>query len=197
MLGLLADQVSLAIENARLFDDTRKAIAESEMINRNAVREAWSRLPEEQKLLGYRYNITGAAPLYNQIELADLESHKPFSEGSSSNSAIVPIELRGVSIGNLIVHSASDESWTKDQLDMIQAVAERVALSAENARLFDETTARAERERLLSEITSKIRSQNDPQAMIRTAVDELRSALGATHVEIIPQTAKAVGKGEV
>jgi hypothetical protein len=33
--------------------------------------------------------------------------------------------------------------------------------------------------------------------MIRTAVDELRSALGATHVEIIPQTAKAVGKGEV
>ena len=38
---------SAAIENARLFDDTRKAIAESEMISRNAVREAWARLPDD------------------------------------------------------------------------------------------------------------------------------------------------------
>ena len=45
---------------------------------------------------------------------------------------------------------------------MIQAVAERVALSVENARLFDETSRRAARERLVTEITSKIRSLNDP-----------------------------------
>jgi GAF domain-containing protein len=67
-------------------------------------------------------------------------------------------------------------------------VAERVALSAENARLFEETTRRAERERLVSEITGKIRSHNDPQAMIETALQELRQALGATRVEILPKS---------
>ena len=77
-----------------------------------------------------------------------------------------------------------------DQLDLIKAVAERVAISAENARLFDETTRRAERERLVSDITSKIRSVNDPQAMIQTAMEELRSALGASRVEVIPQSIK-------
>ena len=70
-------------------------------------------------------------------------------------------------------------------------MAERVALSAENARLFDETTRRAERERLVTEITSKIRSTNDPEEMIRTALEELRSALGATQIQLIPQVVSA------
>ena len=55
-------------------------------------------------------------------------------------------------------------------MDLVNAVAERVALSAENARLFEETTRRAERERLVSDITVKIRSTNDPDTMIQTAL---------------------------
>jgi GAF domain-containing protein len=73
-------------------------------------------------------------------------------------------------------------------MDLIKAVAERVALSVENARLFEESTKRAERERLVSDITTKIRSTNDPEVMIRTAIQELQQALGATRVEIIPQS---------
>jgi GAF domain-containing protein len=74
-----------------------------------------------------------------------------------------------------------------EHMDLIKAVAERVALSIENARLFEETSRRAERERLVSSITTKIRGTNNPQDMIRTAVEELQRALGATRVEIIPQ----------
>jgi hypothetical protein len=31
---------------------------------------------------------------------------------------------------------------------------------------------------------------NDPQAMIQTAIEELRKALGATRVEVIPQAVR-------
>ncbi len=103
----------------------------------------------------------------------------------------VPIKLRGETIGNLMVKSPEGSTWNQDQMDLIQAVAERVALSAENARLFDETTRRAERERLVTEITSKIRSTNDPEEMIRTALEELRTALGATQIQLIPQVVSA------
>jgi GAF domain-containing protein len=72
-------------------------------------------------------------------------------------------------------------------MDLIKAVAERVALSIENARLFEETSRRAERERLVSDITTKIRGKNDPDEMIKTAIEELQHALGATRVKIIPQ----------
>jgi GAF domain-containing protein len=44
MLSLLANQVSLAIENARLFDETRIALTEAEAIGRQFTREAWGRL---------------------------------------------------------------------------------------------------------------------------------------------------------
>lgn len=190
MLGLLADQVSLAIENARLFDETRIALAEAEAVSRQFTREAWGRLPVEHHLIGYRYNITGAAPLSEPVDLTEFEKSRSQGKPMEASQVLVPIELRGEKIGTLVIQSPSTEELNADQLDLIKAVAERVALSAENARLFEETTRRAERERLVSDITSKVRSLNDPQVMIQTAAEELRKALGATRVEVIPQAVR-------
>ena len=186
MLNLLASQVSLAIENARLFDETRSALAKAEVVSRQFTREAWGRLHTEQNLLGYRYNITGASPLEELVEATGIGNGKKMEAGQ----IVVPIELRGELIGKLVVQSPSDKVLSPDQIDIIKAVAERVALSAENARLFEETTRRAERERLVSDITGKIRSGTDPQVMIQTAMEELRKALGASRVEMIPQSIK-------
>lgn len=196
MLSLLADQVSLAIENARLFEGTRRALAEAEMASRRATREAWKQLSEQQKLLGFRYDITGASPLKKPVRLTGSESEAGTADPGVAGQTVVPIALRGETIGSLIVQSSSGEQWDRDQLDLIRAVAERIALSAENARLFEETTARADRERLVSEITGKIRSHNDPQAMIQTAMEELRTALGASRVEVLPNTVKGAEKSE-
>jgi len=187
MLSLLAQQVSLAIENARLFDETRVALAEAESVGRQFTREAWRRLPVEHKLVGFRYNITGAAPLSEPIDLTGSVQARLQGTQSAGSQIVVPIELRGEAIGSLVVQSPDADDLSQDQLDLIKAVAERVALSAENARLFEETTKRAERERMVSDITGKIRSMNDPQAMIQVAIEELRSALGASRVEVIPQ----------
>jgi GAF domain-containing protein len=99
--------------------------------------------------------------------------------------------MRGEEIGELSVMVPKDENIKADQMDLIKAVADRVAVIAENARLFDETTRRAERERLVTDITTKIRGTNDPQAMIETAVKELREALKVSRIEIIPQKNKS------
>lgn len=190
MLGLLASQVSLAIENARRFDETRGALAKAETISRQFTREAWGRLHTEQDLLGYRYNLTGASPLKELVELTRPDDGTGNGKQMEAGQIVVPIELRGELIGKLVVQTPSAKTLSQDQIDIIKAVAERVALSAENARLFEETTRRAERERLVSDITGKIRSGTDPQAMIQTAMDELRKALGASRVEVIPQNIK-------
>lgn len=186
MLSLLADQVSLAIENARLFDETRRALAESEAVSRQTTREAWRNLPTEKNLLGYRYTLTGSSPLDKSFEITESRNGK--NQHTETARVVVPIKLRGETIGTLVVQSPSTGEVNQEQLDLIKAVAERVAISAENARLFDETTRRAERERMVSDITGKIRSVNDPQAMIQTAIEELRNALGASRVEVVPQT---------
>jgi len=99
----------------------------------------------------------------------------------------VPIVLRGETIGRLAVQVPSQEHIKADQMDLIKAVAERVALSAENARLFEDTTRRAERERLVSDIVTKIRGTNNPQEMITIAAQEIKNALGASRVDVVPQ----------
>ena len=124
--------------------------------------------------------------LKSLLNLADLGNYKNKGKQERSSQVTVPIELRGEIIGTLIVQTPSEDILNQDQVDLIKAVAERVALSAENARLFEETTHRAERERLVSDITGKIRSVQDPQTMIQTAMEELRNALGASRVEVIP-----------
>jgi GAF domain-containing protein/HAMP domain-containing protein len=180
-LTTLADQVSIAIQNTRLFNEIEKSLAESNAIQRQYIRETWSRLPREEKLSGFRYSATGAIQLDDKTTIDASENMKDKREIS------VPIILRGETIGTLSMQIPKSEYVGTDQMDLIKAVAERVALSAENARLFDETNRRAEREHLVSDITTKIRSTTDPQEMVRTAVEELKRALGVTRVEIIPQ----------
>lgn len=179
VLATLADQVSLVIQNARLFDQTNKLLSESESSRRQYLRASWRQLPNEKKLYGYKYSITGITTLdeSSKAELTD-----PYKREYT-----VPINLRGENIGVLAIQVPKGEKITPDQMDLIKAVADRVAISAENARLFEETNDRASRERLVSEITTKIRSTNDPQEMIKTAVQELQQALKASRVEIVPK----------
>ena len=195
-LSLLADQVSLAIENARLFEDSTKSLSELQMVLRQSTRDAWKNITRQKDLLGYRYNTIGASPLKEPVKLTDSGKGKGKAREKEAGRIVVPIELRGEVIGNLVVQSPTKDEWNEDEQDLIKAVAERVALSAENARLFEETTLRAERERLVSEITGKIRSNNDPQTMIETAVNELKNVLGASRVEIVPQSAGKAGRND-
>jgi GAF domain-containing protein len=100
----------------------------------------------------------------------------------------VPIRLRDQVIGTLNIRpNNNDRTWSTDEINIVEAITERLGLALDNARLFDETTRRAEREHLVADITTKIRSTNDPQEMIKTAVEELKRALGATRIEIVPQ----------
>jgi len=190
VLEVLADQVSLAIENTRLFEATQRSLTETQTLYRQYVREAWRRFQPDERLTGYRFTSRGSTPLRG----TEAGSAIPEPAGADDDSAsatqglTVPIKLRGETIGDLVVHRSTEGGISPDQLELIQAVADRVALSVENARLFDETSRRAARERLVTEITSKIRSSSDPQAMMSTALEELKNALGASRVQIVPQS---------
>jgi GAF domain-containing protein/HAMP domain-containing protein len=174
VLGALADQVSLIIQNTRLLDQTRKLLSESEAIQRQYLKDSWSRLPGEQKLAGYKYTVAGAMPL----DAAELEKE------AAKYKVEVPITLRGEVIGALAVHIPTNEKVSQDQMDLLRAIADRVALSAENARLFDDANRRAEREKIITEITSKIGTSVRTESILKTAAQELNQILNGAEVLI-------------
>ncbi len=179
-LTTLADQVSIAIQNTRLFNEVEKSLAESNAIQRQYLRETWKKLPKEEKIGGYKYSITGAVPLEEETDLT-----LTIQENKENNREInVPIILRGETIGTLSVQVPKSEHISTDQIDLIKAVAERVALSAENARLFEETSRRAERERIISDIASKIGTSVRTESILRTTATELSQLLDGADIFI-------------
>jgi GAF domain-containing protein len=186
----LADQIAIAIENVRLLENTQKSLGESETIYRQYLRSEWGRIASDEKLSGFQYKITGASPLVEPLHKPEfeqtLESGKVMvhQDENDKSSLVVPIKLRGEILGIVNLRQPGEKAWSKDEIELVQSVTDRLAISAENARLFEETTRRAERERAVSTITTKIRSTNDPQEMMAIALAEIKHALNVRDVRI-------------
>jgi len=193
-IGILADQIAIAIENARLLGETQQALAETQAAYGASISRAWERKTARAPL-GYQYSATGGRQVREPLESEQLrraaDAGRARLERGADGAALlaVPLRLHNQVIGLIHIRAADPvNEWKEDDIAIVEATAERLALALENARLFEETSGRAAREHAVADITSKIRQTNDPQAMIRTAVEELQRVLGVTRVEIVPQT---------
>ena len=188
-LSTLADQVSIAIRNSQLFESTQQSLAEINTIYRQSLKETWAKTVSEQGNSGYQFGVSGNQPLREELKTegakqAIAKGELVILQGNSEPELATPIKLRGQTIGVINVRAPEGHIWKQNEINVLQAIAERVAVSAENARLFEETTRRAERERAVSTITTKIRSTNDPEEMLAIAISEIKNALNAREIRI-------------
>jgi PAS domain S-box-containing protein len=92
--------------------------------------------------------------------------------------AVVPMLAGDTVVGALDVQSVNANAFAESDIATLVTIADQLAVAVQNARLFERTSRQARREKLVVEITNKIRSAPDVEAMLRTAVTELRQALG-------------------
>lgn len=172
-LSILADQVSIAIQNTRLFNQTQVALQESELAYARQTNQTWKQYGAHQTASGYRYNGMETNPLTAPvIKQAD---------GTLS----VRVQLRGQTIGMLRLNSLDPErAWTKDEIALVEAAAERTALALENARLLEDAQKRAAKERTIGEISTKIGGLVDIDNIVQTTIQELSFALPDAEVAI-------------
>jgi GAF domain-containing protein len=67
---------------------------------------------------------------------------------------------------------------------LYETLADQAAVAMERARLLDETQKRAERERLVSMVSARMRETLDVEMVMETAVDEIGKALGLAALDI-------------
>lgn len=195
-LAIMADQIAIAIENARLFGESQQALAEVQALYTQYLNQEWGAFTQKGTKVGYQRSLIDgrelSAPVVNDeirhvLKTGELLIQNP-EDPNDEATIVMPVKLRGQMIGVLNIKTpAKGRRWSDEEVNMIRVVSDRLALALENARLFEETTRTAEREKLVSDITTNIRSTNDPQLMIEMAVAELRRVLGVSRVEIIPQ----------
>lgn len=180
ILQTIADQLAVAIENARLLQETRQAMHELEIASRRYTQESWQ--TSAGQVLGYRYRRTGIElaaeqpPEARQVWLTGESVVTIQSPGDSGESDIsvasIPVKLRGQVIGVLNLRSSKENISTRT-VAQIEEVADRLAMALENARLLEVTERRARREQLLGEMTARFTQSLDMDTLLRAAVREL------------------------
>ncbi len=186
VLSTLADQISIAIETARLFETSQKAFAEVDTIYRQYLQREWSRLSATEDVIGFQYTVTGAQPLKSRLQAKEigqsLTSGQVSVETGENATLTVPIKVRDEIIGALNVRVPQKDIWKQDEIAIAQAIADRVAVSAENARLFQESQLRAEKERAIGQISEKLSASVNLENIFRTALQELGQLVPGSQV---------------
>jgi GAF domain-containing protein len=181
VLQTMADQIALAIENARLLEESRRALEELKRLYGERAREAWWRVASSRPT-AYRY--TG-------IEVEPLPAPVPLAGEEDGRRLAVPIRLWGQTIGSILLQRREEQpAWSSEERQLVEEIGEQIALALENARLLEETRRHAERDRMIADITSRVRASLDPEAVLRTAVRELGTVLGVDRVvvQMVPGT---------
>jgi GAF domain-containing protein len=188
ILSMLADQVAIAIENARLLAQAQAAQREAEETQRHYLRQEWERLMPTLPSTSHEYHMSGVPPVGNaalpEIEQAARQSDvvTMTSQAAARSALAVPIKLRDQVIGVIDLHETDAErEWTADDVALVMAVADQAALALENAHLLEQTQQRARREQLVTQIATKVRAAADVDGIMRAGVQEIRRVLGASH----------------
>jgi GAF domain-containing protein len=199
-LTTLADQISIAINNTTILEESRKAFVESQGRFGDSILESWKVMQPETLGLGYQLVNSSIEPLKAPLEgihiqeaMTQEKASITNAEDKSSNLAI-PIRLRGKVIGVMNLRSRNDYLLTQDDADIAEAVSERLSLAIETATLLRTTQHRADIERITTDISSKISSSTRFETILQTAAQELSRALGGSDVIVqIEPAAMALG----
>jgi GAF domain-containing protein len=92
----------------------------------------------------------------------------------------IPLLYRRELLGVLNVESEQFSAYAENDEELLGTLGGSLAAIIANARLLEQIRARAERERILFEISDKIRRTTDMETILATTASELTRAVGAT-----------------
>ncbi|HEX9388341.1 MAG TPA: GAF domain-containing protein [Anaerolineales bacterium] len=196
-LYTLADQVAIAIQNARSHEATHRLLEEAQRTSESYIKEAWRLIQSQEKSVGYILSENTLKPLEKLIDYPHINKvisqGESFVENSETGTLAVPIHLRGEVVGVLDIRVPKGHDWDPDEVDIARAVADRLSLALESATLLRTTQRRAEIERLTADISGKIGASVNMRNVLQTAVEELGRVLPGSEVVIQFQSGKGNG----
>jgi GAF domain-containing protein len=190
ILQSLADQVTIAIRTALLFQQLQESIEAERRTFSTLSQDAWKEMLHAQARLGYHFQGGDVLPVSEEKPLPATELPE----------VTLPIRIGENVIGTIKAHKPDPNmAWTPADVSVMEALSEQLSVALENARLYEETQRRATQEQVTGEITARIRETLDIESILRTATREIRQALDLPEVVIQlgnPTTSEASGRSK-
>jgi GAF domain-containing protein len=166
----LADQVAVAIENARLLGESQAALMQLEAVSSLRTRDAWN-----QKLLGQ-----GLAFTFTPLGIRVQDNSGRVDE----NGVQTAIPLKGQTIGSISLARKDNTRWSKFDEDLINEVAYQVGLAVDNLRLLEDAQQRARQEQTIGELATRFSQALDIDSLLQTAARELGQMPDVSEVSV-------------
>lgn len=189
VLAVLADQIAMAISNARLFDEVQARLDAERRAYGEISQRDWRALLQTRTDWGYQYNNGRVAASHGEWpphlqHVLNTGQSLHFDDDLGPLFAI-PLRVRGQVVGALSFQKPDGSiAWQPDEVELLSTIVDQIGSALESARLYDETQRRAARERAVSAISGRIRETLDIETMLRTAVEEVRQTLNLPTVTI-------------
>jgi len=169
-LELIANQVSVSLESARLFEETQLSFEQIDTLYRRQTAESWEelfQLIEEDKKASFA-EYTG--------------SRYPDAVTDGGDPMDAPISVRGEIVGNLGLLAERPGEWTEDDREILEAVADEVANAVEQMRLLEEVQLRAAQLQTAAEVARDATGLLDTETLLNKAVSLISDRFGYPHV---------------
>lgn len=200
----LADNIAIAIDNARLFkqsetrslenqqlaDQANTALREVERLNRELTEQSWTGYITTQGAnTGFTLDVpTGVTRSYTDwtATLSEAIRFNHIVQRQTTTGVIlsVPIAVRGQVIGAMEFEIEGDDPPLPEDIDMLSEVSERLGSAVENGRLYQQSRRSAQREATLNTISTRLQTTNSVSDVLSEAARSLRESLGANKVAI-------------
>lgn len=186
-LQIMADQIAIAIENARLYAQIQSQIEDVERTAQGQTLDRWldhMRASREKEIYSQfgQETPTDFSTLRQQVYLTTNTAIGKLTRNRTVPIA-VPIKLRGQVLG-IVDFELPDKDYNQQQVLLAEELVNRLAVSIENARLFEQSQRAVDRERIVNEISTKISAQPDISHILSTAIQEVGRALRTPQVSV-------------
>lgn len=187
ILQTMADQIAIAIVNARLYQESLQRLEQLSASNQQATQQAWRDHLNYRRQRALVAEVGASTPTdLSPLRQMAMAQSEPIVGAATEHQTIpfaVPIILRGQTLG-AVEWELPVIDFSHDKVLLAQELVNRLAVSLDNARLFQESRRAIHRERLVNEIAAKLTAQTDIDDILQLAIREVGQALRAPQVSV-------------
>ncbi len=199
----LADNVAIAIDNARLFEETERRLVENqqlvaqmrqsseevERLNERLTGRFWKDFLNQQDApsldLDLLTHVASTDSAWtSSIKQAIQSNQSVQSKSTDAKVVTVPLRVRGQVIGAMEFEMDEKGNLSDEDLAMMEEVSEQLGLAAESNRLYETSQRIAQREALVNEISTRLQSGTSVEMTLTSAARSLKDVLKANRVAI-------------
>jgi GAF domain-containing protein len=195
----IAIQMAVALQTGRISDETvllrreREDLTEQLKRSRNEAQKLrsevdgrrWLSFLESRpdRVIGYDLRGQVISPIHvtpNSITFDEAAIRVDEATGV----LYVPVFSKDQVIGTIELGKPQNGAWDSRRVEFARMVATRLAASMESLRLYEQAQTAVSREQMANQIGNTLQTKTDLDALIITATEAFRQALGATQTSI-------------